>query len=187
MITVVTGIPRSGTSMMMRMLQAGGMNVVWEDIERPEWSNQFNPNGYFEHSRALTATWTKDDLQSWNGKVVKCLDMITNFPDNVDVRAIVMRRDLRHSVASARAIADAAGWAKRDVTQFWQGNLDAIRSWTANRPHIEIWYDDVIRNPANECLRILALLHTKYDRNDVPSLNLAAMVAVVNKDLRHFG
>ena len=47
-IVIVSGLPRSGTSMMMRMLEAGGMKVVTDNVRKP---NQDNPKGYYEFEK----------------------------------------------------------------------------------------------------------------------------------------
>lgn len=47
-ITIVSGLPRSGTSMMMRMLEAGGMEVVTDGIRK---AKENNPQGYYEFER----------------------------------------------------------------------------------------------------------------------------------------
>ena len=44
-ITIVSGLPRSGTSMMMKMLEAGGMQVLTDNIRTPD---EDNPKGYYE-------------------------------------------------------------------------------------------------------------------------------------------
>ena len=46
MITVVSGVPRSGTSMMMQILAAGGLEPLVDGIRRPD---EDNPRGYFEY------------------------------------------------------------------------------------------------------------------------------------------
>ncbi len=48
MITVVTGLPRAGTSLMMQMLRAGGMEVLSDNSRLPDTSN---PKGYFEYAK----------------------------------------------------------------------------------------------------------------------------------------
>ena len=44
-ITVVSGLPRSGTSLMMQMLSAGGLPALTDDLREADESN---PRGYFE-------------------------------------------------------------------------------------------------------------------------------------------
>ena len=47
-IVIVSGLPRSGTSMAMRMLEAGGLPVVTDGVRAADTSN---PNGYYEFER----------------------------------------------------------------------------------------------------------------------------------------
>ena len=47
-ITVVSGLPRSGTSMMMKMLEAGGMQILTDNLRT---ADENNPKGYYEYER----------------------------------------------------------------------------------------------------------------------------------------
>ena len=48
MISIVSGLPRSGTSLMMQMLAAGGMPIMSDEIRAPD---THNPRGYLEDRR----------------------------------------------------------------------------------------------------------------------------------------
>jgi hypothetical protein len=94
-IVVVSGLPRSGTSMMMRMLDAGGLPIL-SDGERT--ADVDNPKGYFELERIkyLEKETDKSYLREGRGKAVKAISfLIKDLPDENDYRVIFMRRARR--------------------------------------------------------------------------------------------
>lgn len=99
-IVVVSGLPRSGTSMMMRMLEAGGVEIM-TDAERA--ADVDNPKGYFELERIkdLENETDKSYLREARGKALKAISfLLKDLPDENDYRVIFMRRDLDEVLAS---------------------------------------------------------------------------------------
>jgi Sulfotransferase domain len=99
-IVVVSGLPRSGTSMAMKMLAAGGMPVLTDGVREADESN---PRGYYE-LEAVKELHTQTDT-SWldraRGKAVKVVSfLLTWLPENYDYKVIFMQRDLREVIAS---------------------------------------------------------------------------------------
>lgn len=93
-LVIVSGLPRSGTSMMMRMLEAGGVPIL-TDAERA--ADIDNPKGYFEFERIkdLERETDKSYLREGRGKAVKAISfLLKDLPDENDYRVIFMRRDL---------------------------------------------------------------------------------------------
>jgi hypothetical protein len=100
-IVVVSGLPRSGTSMMMKMLEAGGIPVL-TDYERE--ADEDNPKGYFEFERVKNL---KDGDDAWlpqaKGKVVKVIAaLLTDLPSSYEYEVIFMRRAMPEILASQR-------------------------------------------------------------------------------------
>lgn len=92
MITVVSGLPRSGTSLMMQMLLEGGMPVL-RDAGRP--ADEHDPRGYLEYRKVRSL---KDDC-SWlhdaDGRAIKVVSQLLYYlPADFEYRDIFMRRDL---------------------------------------------------------------------------------------------
>jgi hypothetical protein len=161
-VIVVTGLPRSGTSMMMAMLEAGGVPPFCE-----QRADEFNPDGYYEHPLGLAG----DFAAIPDGHAAKCLHMLPTRPAEDGLRAVVMRRNPAAMFVSASKVHRARGLAAPDG-DFMVAQLDAIRLWCASVPHIEVWYEDVLRNTARECLRVQRFLGLSEQR-------LAAMAEVV--------
>jgi hypothetical protein len=108
-ITVVSGYPRSGTSLMMQMLAAGGMPVLADEFKKPD---AHNPRGYFEYERALKLG-SEDETTAWvaeaPGKAVKVIAyQLQRLPDAFDYQVIFMKRKIVEVLAS---------WGKMGLTR----------------------------------------------------------------------
>jgi len=133
---VVGGLPRSGTSMMMAMLDAAGIPCVRDETHGPLEN--------YETIKAIMGDWELEDLYSWSYKAVKILDALPKLPP-IPVSVIVMRR------------------TNSDYHQTPTESLDRIRLWCADKKHIEVWYEDVLADPERECKRVAALLRVPLD------------------------
>src|SRR5215210_2604024 len=111
-IVVVSGLPRSGTSMAMKMLEAGGLEVVTDGLRGADSSN---PNGYYEYERVKTLTAGDDTawLADARGKAVKIISfLLTYLPESYDYAVVFMHRDLGEIIASQNTMLDARGEAR---------------------------------------------------------------------------
>jgi hypothetical protein len=99
-IVVVSGLPRSGTSMAMKMLEAGGLRVVIDNLRS---ADEDNPKGYYEDERVkdLHQEGDKTWLREARGKVVKIISfLLKSLPADNNYKVIFMHRNLREIVAS---------------------------------------------------------------------------------------
>lgn len=99
-VIVVSGLPRSGTSMMMKMLEVGGVPVLTDRVRQ---SDTDNPGGYFEHERVkdLEQETDKRWLRSARGSSIKVIShLLEHLPENNYYRVILMRRHLDEILAS---------------------------------------------------------------------------------------
>ncbi|PIE71901.1 MAG: hypothetical protein CSA22_00345 [Deltaproteobacteria bacterium] len=106
-IVIVTGLPRSGTSMMMQMLAAGGLPVLTDDRRK---ADPGNPNGYFEYERVKQLAADNHWLEAATGQAVKVvvplLDAIRN---DLAYRVIFMERDLGELIRSQARMLERTG------------------------------------------------------------------------------
>lgn len=102
-IKVVTGLPRSGTSLMMKMLEAGGLGVVQDGIRG---ADEGNPGGYYECERVKKLDKGDTDwLCSAQGKVVKIVSALLKYiPEGYEYDLIFMRRDMEEILTSQRKL-----------------------------------------------------------------------------------
>ncbi|HSJ55892.1 MAG TPA: sulfotransferase family protein, partial [Anaerolineae bacterium] len=91
-IVIVSGLPRSGTSMMMKMLEAGGVRVL-TDYERT--ADEDNPKGYYEFERVKQIEHDREWLPEACGKAVKMVSaLLKHLPADYYYKVIFMRREM---------------------------------------------------------------------------------------------
>lgn len=101
-VVVVSGLPRSGTSLIMRMLQAGGVPLMTDGLRK---ADEDNPNGYFELEAAKRLNTNADWLGGAMGKAVKIVvPLVFHLPPKLRYRIIFMERDLAEVIASQTAM-----------------------------------------------------------------------------------
>jgi len=99
-IVVVSGLPRSGTSMAMKMLEAGGLGLVTDGLRT---ADEDNPKGYYEDERVkdLYQPGDKTWLRESRGRVIKIISfLLKSLPDENNYKVLFMHRSLREIVAS---------------------------------------------------------------------------------------
>lgn len=127
-LVIVSGLPRSGTSLLMSMLQAGGLPVLADEQRPPD---QHNPKGYFESSRLLSepdGLW----LREHQGKAIKILyRQLENLSAGLEARILLMERDVREVVASQQRMRPAGDldWANLFTREFRR-----FKGWLARQP-----------------------------------------------------
>ena len=180
-IVVVSGLPRSGTSMMMKMLAEGGLQTVTDSIRN---ADDDNPNGYFEFERVkqMTAgdrTW----LDEAGGKVVKVISaLLEHLPTGYSYKVIFMERALKEVLASQKKMLDHRGEQNKvndaEMEEQYRVHLAAVKPWLARQAHIEVLYvgyNAMMSDPEPHCRRIIEFL-------GLP-LNFDKMLAVPNERL----
>src|SRR5271157_5533474 len=99
-ITIVSGLPRSGTSLMMQILAAGGMPILTDGVRQPDAEN---PRGYFEFEPVKRTREDPGWLSAAQGKAVKMVHLLLlDLPDLFTYRVILMRRPMAEILASQR-------------------------------------------------------------------------------------
>jgi hypothetical protein len=169
MITVVSGIPRSGTSLMMQMLSAGGMEVLTDGQRTPDPNN---PRGYYEFELVKSLARNPEVIAEAEGKVVKVISsLLTSLPRNFEYRVIFMRRPLEEIVASQDRMLGRLGKTvptiKIDsVIGAFERHLQQIRDWLPRQSNISVLYLDyavVIEDVTREASKIASFLDRELD------------------------
>ena len=183
-VTVVSGMPRSGTSLMMRMLQTGGIPAL-TDGRRP--ADRHNPHGYFEDDRARRLAHDSSWIEEARGKAVKIIyRLLLHLPPHLDYRVLFMERDLEEVFESQQAMLvstqnPAAAQDRAAIIGASAADLDSAKHWLrcqANFCHIAVPYAGLMANPLLWADRVSQFLDGR--------LNLPAMAAVVDPALyRH--
>lgn len=180
-VTVVSGLPRSGTSMMMRMLEAGGIAPVVDHERKP---NDDNPMGYYEYEPVKALKEDSSWVAGINGQAIKVIyKLVYDMPAAVNYRVIFMQRDLEEVLRSQEKMMRRDGLDPeaigRDVLmQLFQTEVISFRRWADAQPNIRMFYADyarIVGDPAPLAADIAEFL-------DQP-LDTRAMAEVVNPDL----
>ncbi len=182
-VVVVSGLPRSGTSMMMKMLEAGGMPIM-TDNERA--ADIDNPKGYFEYERVkdLEKETDKSYIREARGKVLKVISfLIKDLPDDNDYRVIFMRRELDEVLASQNKMIERLGSsdssaAEEAMKEAYRNDIVRTRLLCKNRPNfelIEVHYKGTIEDPSATARSVNAFVGGHLDE--------AAMRAAVDSNL----
>jgi hypothetical protein len=156
---IVTGFPRSGTSMMMRMLRLGGIDVLRDPkFDLPEHRHQYDPYGVDEIDDVGPTVKAHD--KSWTAN--KAVKMVTPFvewyPIDRSLKVIFMLRDQAEIITSLLA--------KKDI---W--GMDIIQSVMVARRFLEkleiptlfLQYHEVVAYPKTTALRIQDFLGVELD------------------------
>jgi hypothetical protein len=91
-VIVVTGLPRSGTSLVMQMLAAGGVEVLSDELRQ---ADQDNPRGYLEYQPVKNLLKDSRWLFEARGKAIKIVaPLLVALPSGLACRVILCERDL---------------------------------------------------------------------------------------------
>jgi hypothetical protein len=168
-VIVVSGLPRSGTSMMMKMLGAADLAVVTDRIRT---ADEDNPKGYFEYERVKDLD--KEGDKTWviehRGKVLKIISfLLKDLPDSCFYRVIFMRRNLEEVIASQNKMLlrrgePADGSDDEKMMQLYASHLRKTDMMLEANPHFElldVHYRQVVENPAEQAKRVSRFLGLK--------------------------
>ena len=163
---LVSGLPRSGTSLMMQMLAAGGMKIL-TDEERT--ADVDNPKGYYEWE-PIKQIGKKPELldeEGLDGRAIKCISMLLQkMPLKHNYKVIFMTRPIEEVVVSQNAMVNrlASKGAELDPEQLQRGlsgHRKEILHWLKSMPNmefVEIDYPKLVRDPESETKRVADFL-----------------------------
>lgn len=176
-LVVVSGLPRSGTSMMMAALAAGGMTLV-QDGQRQ--ADEHNQRGYFEHRDVLKMPENSEWLRQHAGSAVKVIyRLLPHLPPSLPARILFMQRDLKEVLASQQAMLGQADSSGLDWVALFTSEVERTRSWLKGQTQLlvmEVEYGRLLDQPARGMAEVAAFLELPLD--------VAAMAAAVEPGLR---
>jgi predicted AlkP superfamily phosphohydrolase/phosphomutase/tetratricopeptide (TPR) repeat protein len=181
-IYIVSGLPRSGTSMMMQMLEAGGAPIFSDNIRQADSSN---PRGYYEHEKIKSLASDSHIITQANGKVVKVITPLLKFlPSRFNYKVILMTRAIRDVLSSQEEMIKKEKGLKEVIAVFEMDKIlkksyqDALTLMNnrVNFDYIEMSYEQIIDHPdepINDLNTFLGL-----------SLNKKSMQKIIDKSLQ---
>jgi hypothetical protein len=168
-ITIVSGLPRSGTSMMMKMLEAGGMPVLTDHVRT---ADEDNPKGYYEFERVKQIENDSAWLADAQGKVVKMIAaLLKHLPAEYTYKVVFMRRNIEEVLASQRQMLIRRGEpadkiADKKMAALFARHVERVEDWLGTQPNIDvlyIHYSDVLADPAGQAERVNRFLDNVLD------------------------
>ena len=180
-VTVVSGLPRSGTSLMMQLLDAGGLPLLTDGVRVPDVDN---PRGYFEYEPVKELQRGCDWIEAARGRCVKVLwPRLSKLPRGLPYQILLMRRPIDEVLASQRAMLERKG---RDLSGDHDAALAAsferecarVKNWIGAQRNfrvLELDYPALVASPRAGADAVVRFLGRELDA--------ARMVAAVEPAL----
>jgi hypothetical protein len=157
-IVIVSGLPRSGTSLMMQLLDAGGIPIVTDNIRTADTDN---PRGYCEFEKVKSVKTDASWLPEIRGKVVKMVSqLLYDLPATERYKVVFMERDLDEVLASQEKMLVRLGRPtapREQMARAFTLHLTKLATWLKEQSHLDVLrvrYADVVANPQAETARV---------------------------------
>ncbi len=181
-IYVISGLPRSGTSMAMKMLDAGGLGTV---VDGQRTADDDNPKGYFEDERVkrLHEMTEKAWVAEARGKVIKVISfLLKDLPDTNYYKVVFMRRNLDEVLASQNKMLVNRGEPNETpderMKELYSTHIKQVENLLEARENFEVIYVDyttILSDPLDNAIKLNSFLDLNLDTDK--------MASVVDKNL----
>ena len=176
-IVVVSGLPRSGTSLMMQMLHKGGVEVLTDHNRKTDDSN---PKGYFEYDPVMSIHKDNSWLELAKNKSVKVVAPLLKFlGPKYRYKVIFMNRDLSEIIKSQqKMIGKDPDTLPTRLFETFKKQLNQVETWKQKEPSVELIYvnyKDVLDHPEEVIAKVSSFIGM--------DLNISEMVKCVDKTL----
>jgi hypothetical protein len=179
-IIVVSGLPRSGTSMMMQMCTAAGVEAL---TDHQRIADEDNLKGYFELEKVKRLEKDASWLPQARGKVVKIISALLKYlPPEHRYKIIFMQRHLVEILQSQKQMLQRRGEPNRfsdeDLERMFRNHLQKVDTWLREQPNIEfinVNYNELLKDPLKAAKEIKLFLKSE--------LHLETLARVADKNL----
>lgn len=176
-IVVISGLPRSGTSLMMQMMNNGGLEVLTDNKRE---SDDSNPKGYFEYEPVMSIHKDNSWVELAKNKSVKVVaPLLKHLPSEFRYKVIFMNRDITEVIKSQqKMIGRDTNTLPVKLFDAFQKQLQVVDSWKDKEPGVELMYvnyKDVLENPEELVKQISEFISVDLDQG--------AMASSVDKSL----
>jgi hypothetical protein len=166
-IVIVSGLPRSGTSLMMQMLDGGGLAVVTDHIRTADTDN---PKGYYEFEQVKAIERDVAWLPATRGKAFKMVSqLLYHLPPEETYRIIFMERDLEEMLVSQEKMLVRLGRApapRDEIRRAFAAHLERLHEWLGRQPNmtvLRVLYNEVVERSREQAGRLLEFLGGRVD------------------------
>ena len=177
---IVSGLERSGTSLLMQILHAGGMPTAFDNSLRQPDEN--NPKGYYELAGGKIINKLMEgslSLENYRGKFIKITSYGLKFLPPGNYKIIYSERNIEEIMDSMEKMAEIKDKNREETQESFTKLNDMIKNTIKDREDIEVLlvnYNDIIANPENNIKKI-------YDFLESPDADIDEMIKVVDKRL----
>ncbi len=176
-IVLVSGLPRSGTSLMMQMLDSGGLDILTDNNRKADISN---PKGYYEYDPVMSIHKDNSWLENAKNKSVKIVAPLLKYLDTqYRYKIIFMRRDLTEVVKSQQTmIGKDTEVLPLKLFDAYKKQLNQVDVWKEKEPGVELIYvnyKDLVKEPHE--------IVTKIEDFIGKELNKTSMVSCIDEKL----
>lgn len=180
-VTIVSGLPRSGTSLMMSMLEAGGMELLTDRIRTPD---EDNPKGYYEFERVKQIEHDQEWLEDARGRAVKMIaELLKHLPPQYLYKVIFMRRKMEEILESQKQMLIRRGEptdkvSDEEMGRMFAGYLETVKAWIAEQRNIDVIYvnyNDLLDDPTQHAEEVNQFLGG--------ALNVQNMISAIDPSL----
>lgn len=172
-IIIVSGLPRSGTSLMMQMLARGGFGILTDGVRA---ADEDNPRGYYELEKVKAIEHDSSWLPEARGKAFKMVSqLLYALPDTERYRIVFMQRDLDELLASQAAMLKRLGRpapANDDLSGPYRRHLAHLQAWLSEQAHMRVLpvnYNALIAQPRRLAEQVRDFLGTDADTERMAS------------------
>jgi broad-specificity NMP kinase len=181
MIIIVSGLPRSGTSMMMKMLEATNIPILTDKIRE---ADEDNLEGYYEDERAKTLHKDNSWISDAENKAVKVISyQLPHLPHGHQYRILFMERKIEEVLASQRKMMERRGEPQDNVpdnvmSSVFKKHLVEVDEWLKKQDNIKtlyISYNETLEDPETTSEKVVVFLQRDLD--------IEKMMQIVNPKL----
>jgi Sulfotransferase family len=166
-IIVVSGLPRSGTSLMMQMLDSGGIPVVTDHVRTADTDN---PRGYYEFEQVKTIERDTSWLPATRGKAFKMVSqLLYHLPACEAYRILFMERNLDETLLSQEKMLERLGRSpapREAIKRSYMMHLERLHEWLARQDNMSVHrisYNDLVQRPREQAERVREFLGNVLD------------------------
>jgi len=172
-IVIVSGMPRSGTSMLMKALKDGGLEPLTDGVRTP---NEDNPNGYFEYEPVKNLkndnSWMKDAI----GKSVKIIYKHLNLlPTDYQYKIIFVERNIDEIISSQKKMLINMGkkntFSNQVLKIVFEKEIQKTKQWLLKNKFevLYVWYNLILSDPKKQMERVKNFVESDVDLDKMVS------------------
>ncbi|MFO8077422.1 MAG: sulfotransferase domain-containing protein [Thermoplasmatota archaeon] len=176
---IVSGIERSGTSMLMQMLSNGGIPVTFDEQRKPD---ENNPKGYYELAGGKIINQLMNNnfpFNEYQAMFIKITAYGLKFLPEGNYKIIYSERNINEILDSMEKMAEITDENREETKEIFLKLNQMIKQKINERSDCDVLftnYNDILKNPETEIKKIPSFLQTT-------DADIAAMIETIDKKL----